>query len=78
MNKSNPERVIAQGDLRLTDNNTEAMEDLRRILAGRAVLYSKADAVVDTRNRSVEQSFADLCSEVALATASATGATNCA
>lgn len=72
------ERVIAQGDHRLTDNKPENMEDLRRILAGRISLYSKADAMVDTRHCSVEQSFADLCREVALATTSYTGAENLA
>jgi XRE family aerobic/anaerobic benzoate catabolism transcriptional regulator len=29
----------------------EAMEDLRRILAGRAAFYAKADAVLDTSGR---------------------------
>lgn len=67
------ERVIAQGDFRLMDNNTEAMKDIRRILAGRTAFYSKADAVVDTGNCSIEQSFNDLCGEVALTTASYAG-----
>ena len=53
-------RVIAQGDTRPMAGNTEAMEDLRRILAGRAPLYRQADAVVDTAGRSVEQSLKDL------------------
>lgn len=66
------ERVIAQGDYRPMSENTEAMEDLRRILAGRGALYSKADAVVDTTGKTVEQSFDDLCSEVAV-TASRAG-----
>jgi len=50
-------RVIAQGDLRPMANNTEAMEDLRRILDGRAALYGKADAVVETAGKSVDQSL---------------------
>src|SRR5580704_365691 len=41
-------RVVAQGDYRPMAENDEAMEDLRRIVAGRTQLYSKADAVVDT------------------------------
>ncbi len=53
-------RVIAQGDTRPMAGNTEAMEDLRRILAGRAALYRQADAVVDTAGRSVEQSLKEL------------------
>ena len=40
--------------------NREAMADLQRILAGREAMYVKADAVVDTSGRSVEESFAAL------------------
>jgi XRE family aerobic/anaerobic benzoate catabolism transcriptional regulator len=62
--KSSPEehmsRVIAQGDLRPMSDNKEAMADLERILAARAPLYARADAVVDTAGRSVEASFSDL------------------
>ena len=36
-------RVAAQGDLRPMAASTEAMEDLKSILAGRAAFYSKAD-----------------------------------
>ena len=39
---------------------SEAMEDLRRILASRELLYARADAVVDTAARTVKQSFKDL------------------
>ncbi len=53
-------RVLAQGDTRPMADNTEAMDDLRRILAGRDALYSKADAVVDTAGKTVEQSLAEL------------------
>jgi XRE family aerobic/anaerobic benzoate catabolism transcriptional regulator len=45
--------------------NREAMEDLRRILAGRARLYGRADAVVDTAGRTVDEAFGAL--EVAVA-----------
>jgi len=55
-------RVAAQGDTRPMAASREAMEDLRRILAGRAAFYSKADAVLDTSGRSVRQSFAALAS----------------
>ena len=58
-------RVMAQGDLRPMADNTEAMEDLRRILDGRAALYSKADAVVETADKSVNQSLDLLKSAVA-------------
>jgi XRE family aerobic/anaerobic benzoate catabolism transcriptional regulator len=53
-------RVLAQGDTRPMAGNAEAMEDLRRILAGRAALYSKADVTVDTAGKTVEQAFKSL------------------
>ena len=37
--------------------SSEAMEDLKRILAGRELLYRKADAIVDTSGKSVAQSL---------------------
>lgn len=53
-------RVVAQGDTRPMAGNAEAMDDLRRILAGRGALYRQADTVVDTAGRGVEQSLKDL------------------
>jgi XRE family aerobic/anaerobic benzoate catabolism transcriptional regulator len=53
-------RVIAQGDYRPMAGNAEAMEDLRRILAGRAAFYAKADLTFDTSSQSLERSFAGL------------------
>ena len=66
-------RVVAQGDMRpfiSADGNpatlvargatSEAMEDIRRILASREVLYARADAVVDTSSRTLKQSLKDL------------------
>jgi XRE family transcriptional regulator, aerobic/anaerobic benzoate catabolism transcriptional regulator len=53
-------RVVAQGDLRPMAGHAEAMEDLRNILSARESLYGKADAVVDTSGRTVEESFATL------------------
>ena len=62
--KASPEehmaRVVAQGDLRPMQGNTEAMEDLRRILDAREPLYRKADATLDTSGESPEQSLAHL------------------
>ncbi|MFC5496789.1 helix-turn-helix transcriptional regulator [Caenimonas terrae] len=66
--KASPEehmsRVVAQGDMRPFDTTrgatSEAMDDLRRILASREALYARADAVVDTAARSVKQSLRDL------------------
>jgi len=50
--KASPEehmaRVVAQGDLRPMEGSAEAMEDMRRILAAREALYSKADFTLDT------------------------------
>ena len=49
------QRVIAQGDMRPMANNRDAMSDLKRILAEREALYSKADIQVDTAGRSFEE-----------------------
>ncbi len=53
-------RVVAQGDTRPMAGNKEAMDDLRRILEGRASLYGQADATVDTAAKTVDQSLAEL------------------
>ena len=58
-------RVVAQGDTRPMAGNEEAMEDLRRILAGREALYSKADARVDTAGKTMAQSLRELKKAVA-------------
>ena len=53
-------RVIAQGDTRPMAGSSEAMEDLRRILEGRDMLYGQADATIDTSTRTVEATLKDL------------------
>lgn len=61
------ERVVAQGDLRPMGGETgieEAMQDLKRILKGRAALYGKADFSVDTSGLTPEQAFAELLRQV--------------
>lgn len=62
--KATPEehmqRVVAQGDLRPMAGNRQAMDDLKRILAGRAAFYGKADAVFDTSAKTLDQAFAGL------------------
>ncbi len=62
--KASPEdhmdRVMAQGDMRPMAGNTEAMDDLRRILAEREALHGKADATLDTTGRSLDDSLAAL------------------
>ncbi|MGZ8260447.1 MAG: helix-turn-helix transcriptional regulator [Caldimonas sp.] len=50
-------RVAAQGDTRPMAQSREAMADLRRILAGRAPFYAKADARFDTSGKSEDESF---------------------
>ena len=53
-------RVVEQGDTRPMAANPEAMDDLRRILQGRAAFYSKADHLLDTSGKSLQQSFKQL------------------
>lgn len=53
-------RVAAQGDYRPMAGNREAMDDLRRILAGREALYAQADVTIDTAGKTVEQSLSGL------------------
>ena len=53
-------RVVRQGDLRPMAASTEAMEDLRRMLAEREPLYARADLTIDTAGRSERQSLQDL------------------
>jgi XRE family aerobic/anaerobic benzoate catabolism transcriptional regulator len=52
------QRVAAQGDMRPMAASAEAMEDLKRILAGRAAFYSKAEFTVNTSAQSLTDSFA--------------------
>ncbi len=74
--KASPEehmsRVVAQGDMRPFDTTRgatgEALEDIRRILASREPLYARADAVVDTAARTLQQSLQDLARAVPAAT----------
>jgi len=54
------QRVIAQGDMRPMAHNRDAMSDLKRILAEREVLYSKADIQIDTAGRTFEESVETL------------------
>ncbi len=54
------QRVAAQGDVRPMAASREAMDDLKRILAGRAAFYSKAEIELDTSVKPLEATFADL------------------
>lgn len=58
------QRVVAQGDLRPMSGNREAMDDLRRIIDGRAAFYGRADLQIDTSHRSLAEAFAALRSGI--------------
>ena len=68
--KAQPEehmaRVVAQGDTRPMTGNREAMEDLHRILRGRNALYGRAEVIIDTAHKSIEQSLQQLRKAVAI------------
>ena len=53
-------RVAAQGDMRPRAPSREAMEDLKRILAGRAAFYSKAELKLDTSAQPLAPTFSAL------------------
>jgi XRE family aerobic/anaerobic benzoate catabolism transcriptional regulator len=57
-------RVAQQGDMRPMAASQEAMDDLRRILAGRASFYSKAQLVVDTSRQPLPETFQSLRTKV--------------
>ena len=57
-------RVRAQGDTRPMAASDEAMEDLKRILAGRSAFYARADLAFDTSGMALDPCFAALRSEV--------------
>jgi XRE family transcriptional regulator, aerobic/anaerobic benzoate catabolism transcriptional regulator len=53
-------RVVAQGDMRPMEGNREAMNDLKRILAGREAFYAKADLSFDTGGMPLGDTYAKL------------------
>ena len=53
-------RVVAQGDMRPMAGNAQAMDDLKRILQTRALLYGQADTTVNTAGQSARQSLKQL------------------
>ena len=54
------ERVREQGDIRPMSGNPKAMDELKSILTSRENLYSRADFMIDTTHRSIDESKADL------------------
>jgi len=65
-------RVAQQGDMRPMAASPEAMDDLRRILAGRAPFYSKAQLTLDTSRQPLPETFQLLRTKVREAAALAT------
>ena len=61
-------RVVAQGDFRPMSGSKEAMDDLKRILGGRAAFYAKADLMYNTSGHSLEETFSGLRAAVRHAT----------
>ncbi|HEX6178065.1 MAG TPA: helix-turn-helix transcriptional regulator [Thermoanaerobaculia bacterium] len=53
-------RVVAQGDLRPMAGSTQAMDDLRRILAERTPLYARADLSIDTSTKNIDAAVAEI------------------
>jgi XRE family transcriptional regulator, aerobic/anaerobic benzoate catabolism transcriptional regulator len=66
-------RVIDQGDLRPMADNPQAMDDLRAILESRTALYAKADAEVNTADKTQAQAFAVLLGVINRAKGAASG-----
>ncbi|HEY5623417.1 MAG TPA: shikimate kinase, partial [Gammaproteobacteria bacterium] len=58
------QRLIAQGDVRPMENQSDAMADLRRILAERNEFYAKAHLSLDTSGRPIEDCVAELMKSV--------------
>ena len=57
-------RVVAQGDLRPMAGSPEAMDDLKRILAGREAGYAKADLTFDTGGKPLAEAYLGLRASV--------------
>lgn len=62
--KAQPEehmtRVRAQGDERPMAGSPAAMDELKSILTSREALYARAEAVVDTSGKTIEETLADV------------------
>ncbi|MDB5999456.1 MAG: helix-turn-helix protein, partial [Rhizobacter sp.] len=57
-------RVVAQGDFRPMAGSREAMDDLKRIIAGRSAFYAKADLHYQTSGHSLDEAFGGLRTDV--------------
>jgi XRE family aerobic/anaerobic benzoate catabolism transcriptional regulator len=54
------QRVLAQGDTRPMAGNSEAMDDLKGILAHRSPFYAKAELHLDTSAKPLDETFLSL------------------
>ena len=57
-------RVRGQGDERPMAGNPDAMDELRKILTSREVMYARAAASVNTSKRTLEESLADVVATI--------------
>ncbi len=60
-------RVVAQGDIRPMEGNSEAMIDMRHILHARAPLYARADLTLDTSGQDAATTLQRLCGQLPIA-----------
>lgn len=58
------ERVRKQGDTRPMAGNPAAMDELKTILTSRESLYARSEVQIDTSDRTVEESLAELLAAV--------------
>ena len=58
-------RVRGQGDERPMAGNPDAMDELRKILTSREVMYARAAASVNTSKRTLEESLSDMIETIA-------------
>ena len=57
-------RVMAQGDLRPFKGRSAALDEIRKLLADRDRLYSRADVTIETSGKSPKSSLEELKSKV--------------
>ena len=57
-------RVMAQGDMRPFKGRSAALDEIRKLLADRDRLYSRADATVETSGKSLKASLEELKARV--------------
>jgi XRE family aerobic/anaerobic benzoate catabolism transcriptional regulator len=66
--KAKPEehmnRVIAQGDMRPFKGRSAALDEIRKLLADRDRLYSRAEVTIETSGRSLKSALEELRSKV--------------